>query len=76
MSKISNIMSTDMVTIGLATPVTKVIELLLKHNINSVPVVDENMSLLGVVTKKDLLKWTYGLMLDHLPISSYLGDDV
>ncbi|KKL06497.1 hypothetical protein LCGC14_2595430 [marine sediment metagenome] len=76
MSEISNIMSTDMVTIGLRTPITKVIELLLKHNINSVPVFDENMSLLGVVTKKDLLKWTYELMLDHLPISSYLGNDV
>lgn len=75
MSEISNIMSTDMVTIGLKTPITEVIELLLKHNINSVPVVDGNMRLLGVVTKKDLLKWTYGLMLDHLPISSYLGDN-
>ncbi len=76
MSEVSDVMSTDMVTIGLTTPVTEVIELLLKRNINSVPVVDENMRLLGIVTKKDLLKWTYGLMLEHLPISSYLGEDV
>ena len=61
MSEITDVMSTDVITVNLNTPIAEAIKLLLKHNITGVPVVDKKMRLLGIVSEKDLLKLTYKL---------------
>ena len=61
MSEITDVMSTDVITVDLKTPIAEVIKLLLKHKITGVPVVDKKMRLLGIVSEKDLLKLTYKL---------------
>jgi CBS domain-containing protein len=48
-------MTPDPVTVRPETTVEEVARLLLAHRINSVPVVDENRRLLGVVTAADLV---------------------
>ena len=59
MVKASEVMSGSVL---IATPdmtLSDVIKLLVKNNVTGLPVVDDDMNLLGVVTEKDILKVLY-----------------
>ena len=53
-------MTEEVVSVRLDTPVEEALELLLEHEISGVPVVGEDMTLLGIVTEKDLLGLLFG----------------
>ena len=55
MKKAEDIMTKEVLTVTPETTVTKLAQLLIENNINGVPVVDENNTLLGVVTEYDLI---------------------
>ena len=55
MSAIKDVMSTDLVTVTKEASIFKAIELLRKHNITGLPVVDEEMRLVGMVSERDML---------------------
>jgi CBS domain-containing protein len=59
MYKAKDIMSRDVATIKKDAAVKDVIRLLVEHKITGLPVVDEDMYLLGMVTEKDVLKTLY-----------------
>jgi len=59
MTKIKHIMTSEVVTVRADTPISEVTELLMKNNITGLPVVDEDMTLVGVITEKDVLKVFY-----------------
>ncbi len=61
MSEISDLMSTDVVTVGPDTTILEATNILVKHDITGLPVVDKKNRLLGIVSEKDLLRLTYGL---------------
>ena len=61
MTEITDMMSTDVITINPNTTIADAIEVLLKHRITGVPVVDKKKRLLGIVSEKDLLKLVYEL---------------
>jgi CBS domain-containing protein len=61
MSEISDIMSTDVVTVGPDTTIIEATNILTKHNITGLPVVDRKKKLLGVVSEKDLLCLAFDL---------------
>lgn len=49
------IMSTDVVSVTRHTPITEVIELLVAKDITGIPVVNDDGTLAGIVTEKDIL---------------------
>lgn len=49
------IMSTDVVSVARHTPITEVIELLVARDITGIPVVNDDGTLAGIVTEKDIL---------------------
>lgn len=49
------IMTTDVVTVGRETPVYDAVEILLESGVTGLPVVDDDMSLAGIITEKDVL---------------------
>lgn len=53
--KIKEIMEKYPATINLDTPVKEIAELMVEHRIPSLPVVDEDFKLLGIVSEADLL---------------------
>jgi len=55
--RVHQIMSRDLVTIGPEKTVVAAAEMMLSEGVSSLPVVDEYQSLLGIVTKKDIVKW-------------------
>lgn len=61
MLKAQDIMTKDVISVRQDTPVEEALELLLAHKITGVPVVEEDMTLVGIVTEKDLLRLFYGL---------------
>jgi len=55
MLKAKDVMTEMVLSVRRDTPVEEALELLLEHKISGVPVVDKNMTLVGIVTEKDLL---------------------
>lgn len=73
--KASEIMTTDVVTVGPETPVKDIAVLMTKHRISGVPVVDADGNLVGILSESDLLhrtetgterqrKWWLGMFQD------------
>ncbi len=52
-------MTREVVIVRPGTPVEEAFELMLAHMISGIPVVDMDMTLLGIITEKDLLKLFY-----------------
>lgn len=52
----SDVMTSAVVTVSPDTPVAEVVDLLLRHGISGVPVVDESRAVLGVVSEGDLMR--------------------
>jgi len=59
MAKVKHVMKTNVVTVTRDTPVSHATELLMENNITGMPVVEEDMTLVGVITEKDVLKLFY-----------------
>ncbi len=51
------IMKKDVITVHPETPLDKVIDALIQHNITGMPVLNEDSSLAGIVTEKDILSF-------------------
>jgi CBS domain-containing protein len=54
-SLVRDVMTTQVVTVGPATPFKKIAARLAEHRVNAVPVVDDDGRVLGVVSEADLL---------------------
>ena len=59
MLKAKNIMTTDVVSVKRETPIYEAMELLINNEITGMPVVDDDMTLVGVITEKDCLRLFY-----------------
>jgi CBS domain-containing protein len=59
MLKAKDIMTKEVVSVRKDTPIYEAMELLLQHQITGMPVVDNDMSLVGVITEKDCLRLFY-----------------
>lgn len=59
MLKAKEIMTTDVVSVTKETPIYEAMELLIKNEITGMPVVDDNMTLVGVISEKDCLRLFY-----------------
>jgi CBS domain-containing protein len=59
MLKAKDIMTTDVVSVTKETPIYEAMELLIKNEITGMPVVDDEMNLLGVISEKDCLRLYY-----------------
>ena len=56
MLKAKDIMTKNVVSIKKEIPVYEAVELLTKHGITGLPVVEDDMTLIGILTEKDVLK--------------------
>lgn len=82
MLKIKNIMQEDLIVVRKDTPVTEALELIAKHKITGLPVVEKNMELIGIVSEKDLLGIAYHLItstpteLENQTVEAFMTEDV
>ena len=59
MFEIKNVMTTDVITVNKNAPLYEVIRLLVENNITGMPVVDDNMHLVGIISEKNILRLLY-----------------
>jgi len=55
-TKVGDIMTEKVRVVKKDTPVNKVADMMIENNINRVPVVDERGSLVGIITRADIVK--------------------
>ena len=56
MATVRDVMTTDVISVRSDTPIGQATKLMLENNISGMPVVEEDMTLVGVITEKDLLE--------------------
>lgn len=71
-----NIMSTDVVSVTRHAPISEVIELLVDKDITGIPVVNEDGTLAGIVTEKDILSLLSDLRYASGTVEQYMTRDV
>jgi CBS domain-containing protein len=59
--KAKNIMTTDIAYVKKDTPIYDAIKVLIERNITGLPVVNDDMSIAGVISEKDVLKLLYDI---------------
>jgi len=59
MFKAKTIMKTDVITVDKDTEIYEAIRLMVKSNITGLPVVNDDQTLAGIITEKDVLKLLY-----------------
>jgi CBS domain-containing protein len=59
MLKIKDIMTKDVISVKRQTPIYQAVEILLKNEITGMPVIEDNMTLSGVITEKDCIRLFY-----------------
>ncbi|NTU42518.1 MAG: CBS domain-containing protein [Nitrospirales bacterium] len=71
MLKAKDIMTTDVITVKAATTIPELAKILMEHRISGAPVVDDEGSLMGIVTENDLITQNKRL---HIPTVMRLFD--
>ena len=55
-TKVSDVMTTDIKTVKEDTPVSDAANLMIRHNINRLPVLDDKGDMVGIITRADIVK--------------------
>ncbi len=74
MLKAKDIMRTDLITVKSQTSVYEAIQELTDNNITGLPVVDDDMTVVGVISEKDILKLLYDLEKDGGTVADYMTE--
>ncbi len=59
MLKIKDVMTKDVISVKKETPIYEAMEIMRKKDITGMPVIQDDMTLLGVITEKDVLRLFY-----------------
>ncbi len=73
MTKVSDVMSRDVITVRPETSLRELAEILSERNINGVPVVDDDGDVIGVVSESDLVEQNKPL---HIPTVFVILDSI
>ena len=74
MLKAKDIMTTDVITVKSQTSVYQAIQELIDNNITGLPVVDDDMNVVGVISEKDMLKLLYDLEEDGGTVADHMTE--
>jgi len=70
------IMTTDVIYVKRDVPIGRAIEILVENDLTALPVVDEDMALLGIVSEKDVLGLLSDLEDDLAKVEDFMTTDV
>ena len=76
MPEAETIMKTDLVTVTRDTPIYEAIKILVDNNITGLPVVNDDMTLAGVITEKDVMKLLYGNLNEPGKVEDFMTEKV
>lgn len=76
MFKAKDIMKRDVITVRKQTPIYEAIRILVEDNVTGLPVVNEDMSIAGIVTEKDVLALLYNIEDRKGKVEDFMTEDV
>ncbi|MGA1823684.1 MAG: HPP family protein [bacterium] len=76
MFKAKDIMIKNVITVKKETPIYKAIKLLAEKNITGLPVVSDDMHLLGIITEKDMMKLMYDPDIEYCQVADLMTSKV
>ena len=76
MFEVQSVMTTDVITIRRNATVTEAMELLRKHNVTGLPVVNDDGTIAGIISEKDVLEFLHDI--DDIPskVEDFMTRDV
>ena len=73
MLRARDIMSTNVISVQKDTPILEAVELLVENNISGLPVVEDDMTLTGVLSEKDVVELFYdGEQAENKMVNDYM----
>ncbi len=76
MFKAKTVMVTDIITVKKQTPIYEAIRILVEHNITGLPVVNEDTTLAGILSEKDVLKLLYETHDKPGVVEDYMSENI
>jgi CBS domain-containing protein len=76
MFEVEDIMTTEVATVGRQTPIYEAIEKMVEVDVTGLPVVEEDMTLVGIITEKDVLKLLPAWINESATVEQFMSDDV
>lgn len=76
MVEVETIMKTEVITITGETPIYEAIETMVANNLTGLPVVDDDMRLIGIITEKDVLTLLYNFEDKPGTVEDYMTEQV
>jgi CBS domain-containing protein len=71
-----DVMSTDIITVGRKIDIYEAVSLIVENNITGLPVVNDDMTLAGIVSEKDVLKLLYDKIGEYRKVEDFMTKDV
>ncbi len=71
-----SVMTTEVQTVSRQTPIYDAVKMLLDSDITGLPVVDDDMTLLGIITEKDVLRLLCQVEDDSATVEQFMTRDV
>ena len=69
-------MTTDVKSVGKQIPIYDAVKILLDSDVTGLPVVDDDMTLLGIITEKDVLRLLSQVENDSATVEQFMTRDV
>ncbi len=76
MFKAKDVMKTNLITVGRQTGIHEAIRILVENNITGLPVVNDDMSLAGIISEKDMLGLLYNIEDTPGNVEDFMTDNV
>ncbi len=76
MFETKTIMTTDVIVVKRDTPLSVVVEILVDNNITGLPVVNDDWTLAGIISEKDVLSLVYASEDDSAKVEDFMTKDV
>ena len=76
MFKAKDIMKRDVITVKGQTPIYEAIRTLVEDNVTGLPVVNDDMSIIGIVTEKDVLALLYNIEDRMRKVEEFMTEEV
>ncbi len=76
MPEAGTVMKTDLITVTRDTPIHEAIRTLVDNNITGLPVVNDDMTLAGIITEKDVLNLLYDYRDKPGKVEEYMTEEV
>ena len=76
MFQAKTVMTTELLTVSADTPIYEAISLMVDDGVTGIPVVDDEMTIIGIITEKDILKSLPELSESGRKVEEFMTTDI